>query len=664
MASFLNCLAGAGLALALYGLIGLPLAQRAVPRPMAPWLAPVLGWSAHSALALPLFFAIGLNRTTVFAGYLLPLALAAFAIWRQRPQPPSDVKPLPLWLLVVVLGGAALIALDLMAVDLPKYSSEGVTLAAPIFDHSKIAMIDEMTRLGVPPGNPFYGGEGPARLSYYYLWHFSAAELSALTGLSGWEADAGMSAFTGFAAVVAIAGIAIWLSGRAGAALWVVILAATGAARPVLNAVLGIDAVEAVAGVSSGFGGFLFQTSWAPQHTMAALTAVIAIVVLVALVERPRPLTTVLLGLLMAAAFESSTWIGGIAFPLMAAPVALVMLARAPAASRLRVIVHLAVAALIALALISPFLYDQAHMAALRNDGTPVTIKPVDVLGDDIRDAIGAFWNGPAYWLIYLPVELPAIYLAGIAGFVGLLRDRHLPIGHRALTVALALAALASLACNWLLLSTLGENNDLGWRAGLPAVLILMVAAAAGLSRLTLQSRPLHLAGGAAAIALIAIGLVDGVRFGYGNVAVDANPSTRTFASSEALWRAVRLLTPPGERVANNPGYMAAATPWPVNISWALLADRRACFAGRDLVRPFSALPAARVEAIDQQFTRIFQGAAQPDDVAQLANLYRCDTAVVVPSDGAWGNDPFVASAHYKLAEETPGWRIYRRVRP
>jgi hypothetical protein len=658
MISFTHALICAGLALALYGLIGLPLAQRVAMRPLAPWLAPAIGWAAHSALALPLCFLIGVSRGSVVVLFAAPLVVAAAALGWQRAATPREDRPLPVWLLIAVLAGAALVSFDFMAVDLPKFSGQGVTLAATIFDHSKIAMIDDMARLGVPPGNPFYGGEGPARLSYYYLWHFTAAELAVLTGLSGWAADAGMSFFTGFAAMLAMAGLAIWLSGRAGAALWLVLLSLTASARPVLEFLFTRDNVERFAGEQSGLGGFLFQTSWAPQHTMAALTAVLALVVLLALFERPRWLVTVLLGVTMAAGFESSTWIGGLVFPLMAAPVALTMLARAPAAGRMQLMIHLAAAALIALALISPFLLDQWHTTALRGEGTPVAIAAVQVLSDGIQDRIGAFWDLPAYWLIYLPVEFPAIYAAGIAALAVLLRARTSPLAHRDAALAFALGTLMSLVCGWLLVSTLGVNNDLGWRAVLPAVLILMVAAASGLARLTWTARPVVLA---AALVLIAIGLVDGLRFGAGNVVVAANASSPAFASSEALWQAVRRVTPPGERVANNPDYLGEATPWPVNISWALLADRRSCFAGRDLVGPFSALSQASVDDIDTLFKRVFKGAALPGDVEQLADRYHCDTVVLAPADGAWSRDPFAANARYRKAEDTPAWRLYRR---
>lgn len=659
MISFFQALICASLALALFGLIGLPLAQRVAMRPLAPWLAPAIGWAVHSALALPLCDLIGVSRGGVIVVFAAPLVVAAAALGMERAATPRESTPLPPWLLIAVLAGAALISLAFMAVDLPKVSGEDVTLAAPIFDHSKIAMIDDMARLGVPAGNPFYGGEGPARLSYYYLWHFSAAELAVLTGLSGWAADAGLSFFTGFAAILAMGGLAIWLSGRAGAALWIVLLSLTASARPVLENLFGQDKVEQVAGYQSGLGGFLFQTSWAPQHAMAAVTAVIALVVLAAAIERPRWPVTLLLALLMTACFQSSTWIGGIAFPLMAAPAALFLLVRAAPAVRLRIAVHLALAALIALALISPFLYDQSHMAALRNEGAPVAIAPVSVLQDAMFDRLGAIANLAAYWLTYLPVEFPAIYFAGIAGLVVFGRDRNLPLAHRDVALVFASGVAMSLLCGWLLVSTLGENNDLGWRAVLPAVLLLMIAAAAALARL--RARPVLLAG---ALLLIAVSLVDGLRFGYGNIVVRANAASPGLAASEKLWTAVRRVTPPGERVANNPDYLAKATPWPVNISWALLADRRSCFAGRDLVRPFSSLSQDRVDAIDALFKRVFAGNPQPGDIEQLAHLYRCDTAVVVPSDGAWMRDPFAASAAYRMAEETPAWRIYRRAAP
>ena len=42
--------------------------------------------------------------------------------------------------------------------------------------------------------------------------------------------------------------------------------------------------------------------------------------------------------------------------------------------------------------------------------------------------------------------------------------------------------------------------------------------------------------------------------------------------------------------IANNPLFLKDLTPWPVNISWALLANRSSCFAGREMAIAFAPL--------------------------------------------------------------------------
>jgi hypothetical protein len=99
-----------------------------------------------------------------------------------------------------------------------------------------------------------------------------------------------------------------------------------------------------------------------------------------------------------------------------------------------------------------------------------------------------------------------------------------------------------------------------------------------------------------------------------------------------------------------------------VNISWALLADRSACFAGRELALALAPLPAARREAIDAQFIRVFAGKGTAEDIGDMANKYGCDVVVLVPQDKAWTNDPFALSPEYRLAESRADrWRIYVR---
>ncbi len=113
------------------------------------------------------------------------------------------------------------------------------------------------------------------------------------------------------------------------------------------------------------------------------------------------------------------------------------------------------------------------------------------------------------------------------------------------------------------------------------------------------------------------------------------------------MWAAVRRHTAAGERVANNPLFLSDMTPWPVNISWALLADRRSCYAGSELAIPFAPISAARRAEIETQFVRVFAGEPAAGDIRQLAERYRCDVAVVTAQDGAWSRDPFASTTDY-----------------
>src|SRR5215472_13860182 len=102
-----------------------------------------------------------------------------------------------------------------------------------------------MTRQGLPPVNPVFGEGGRAgHLIYYYLWHFSAAELALALRVSGWEADIGLTWFTAFASLTLMMALAVWLSRRAGAAIVVVALAAGASLREVLSFIFGNYTLE------------------------------------------------------------------------------------------------------------------------------------------------------------------------------------------------------------------------------------------------------------------------------------------------------------------------------------------------------------------------------------------------------------------------------------
>ena len=166
--------------------------------------------------------------------------------------------------------------------------------------------------------------------------------------------------------------------------------------------------------------------------------------------------------------------------------------------------------------------------------------------------------------------------------------------------------------------STLGDNNDLGLRAVLPAASVLIAAAAAGLMLL-----PRRAVIAATAIGGLILSLPDTAAMIRSNVDGTPTPDGAVFAQTPELWSAVRRYAAPTARVANNPLFLQDLTPWPANISWALLANRSSCFAGRELALALAPLSDARREAINAQFVRVFAGEGTPGDISDMAKKIR-----------------------------------------
>jgi len=661
MASPINAVLCALVGAAFWSALGYAIASHLLPRVLALGAAPVIGWAVFSAASLPILSLIGFSALTVIGLAALGLVLAGFDLRRlpEASTTPADISAR--WLATAAIAAAILAIAPALAL-LPKYSEAGVHLAAPIFDHSKIAVIDAITRQGLPPVNPVFADAGGAagRLVYYYLWHFSAAALALPLHVRGWEADIGLTWFTAFASLALMMALAVWLSRRAGAAILVVALAASASLREVLNLFFGNYELEPFLQRPNGFAGWLFQSAWVPQHLMAASAAIAAMLLLLHYAQRPKLSYILTLALVVAASFESSAFVGGVAFAIAALAAAPLLFSAIEAKRRVTAILGLALAAALALGLAAPFIRDQIAFIAARGNASAIGIQPFEVLGEMFPQTLRRILDLPAYWMILLPLEFPASFIAGAIALVAMLGTRASIPEWKAARV-LGVLAGAGLAISWLLVSRLGDNNDLALRAIVPAAMILIAFAAAG--TLAAPQRGLRAAIAAFAFGGLMFSLPDSAMMIYANWRGSAAADEAVFAQTPELWNAVRRYARAGARVANNPLFLQDLTPWPANMSWALLADRSSCFAGRELAIPFAALSPERREAINDQFVRVFAGKARPGDVGELAATYDCDVVVVVPQDGAWANDPFAASTDFRLAESRDGrWRIYMRV--
>jgi len=627
---------------------GLAIAQRIAPSVAWP-IAPALGFAVHSAAALPIFFLVGFSPPAIGAAAALTLIVSIAALARQQPAKSDGMACVP----ALAVAAAALLAVAPMLAILPKNAPDGVVLAGPIFDHAKVAIIDEMMRLGLPPNNPFFGE--PSRLAYYYLWHFGAAELAIPLRATGWEVDAAMTWFAAFASLMLMMGLATWFAGRTSAAFLVLLFGLAASMRPWLVWAFGAGLLYKYILPPSGFAGWLFQAAWVPQHLTSASCVVLAAFLIGQLALRPTAIAAATLALVVAAGIESSIWVGGVTFAIAAPIIGLVLLIGVR--PRPPFLVRSAIAAALALALVFPLAHDQFAATAARGGGPTLALEPISVFEDFMPEEVTAIIDLPGYWLVLLPVEFPAIYLTGSVAMALCLRSRSLDASRKATALVFASLSSVSLAVSWLIASTIGENDDLGWRAILPGVLGLTIFSAIGVSRwLGLRAR---LAAGAAIGALL-LGLPDGGWLIYQFAVGLPRRTEAAFAATTAMWEAVRRNSAPEDRVASNPLLLHDMTIWPVNISWALLSNRRSCYAGRELALPFASLSDERREEIDAQFVRVFAGEGTADDVRELAFRYDCRIAVVTTWDKAWTSDPFAASPYYRLADAENGrWRIY-----
>lgn len=650
-----DALACALAALVIWGGLGWLLARRlSLPPGLVAALAPVIGWAAQNAIGLPAAMLFGLSAPGVIA---TAGAVAAVAYALPKPAAEHPTARMPAW----ILAAAALLALAPAIAVLPKSAADGVTLSAAIFDHSKIALIDEMLRTGVPPANPFFDEAGGAgRIAYYYLWHFGAAQTAVLAGTTGWAADVASTWYTAFATLTLTSGLAFHFSHRVLAAACALLVSFGGSLRPMLDALFGEAGLRRLLEPASGLAGWLFQITWSPHHVMSAGCAIAAVLLLRRLAGPVSALKVVILGLLLAAGFESSIWVGGFVLLLAGGLIGLrLMLTLAPE-QRSGLLIACLLAAGLALGIAAPLIVEQFRLAGTQSGGLPIRLEAFRVLGPAVPEPFRRLLDVPAYWLVLLAVEVPAAFFPVVIALAGQARWRRGPAGQGDVE-ALAILALASLVCGGFLVSTVGANNDLGWRAVLPGVMLLAVAASAALSGWAARRAVAPLA---LAVLGIVLALPQSMDIVAGSLEGEPSPQAQAFAGTPTLWAAVRRHTAVTERVASNPAFLREMTPWPVNISWALLANRRSCFAGPELAIAFAPMPAARRAEIDALFARAFGGAAADGDIAALVERYGCAVVVLTPADGAWAVDPFARSNLYRLVEtQDDRWRIYRAVR-
>ena len=361
--------------------------------------------------------------------------------------------------------------------------------------------------------------------------------LGALVGASGWEADIALTWFTAFASLALMIGFAAKLGGCRLAPLLVVLLSLAASLRPVLRFVLGPHLLGRAFSPGPWPQAWIFQASWAPQHLAAASCVVVAVLIMSRLAAPCSWPLVPLLAIVVAAGFESSTWVGGVIFAAGALPIGVAfLLAERDTRGRIDLVLKGAVAIILVAAISFPFLPRRIPGdggARCRVPDRAAAVRGARRHAARERFAGRSTWGlfGSFCWSFSFPRSTSPVRRRWGARSPAKQRQRR----KRGWSSALPCWPARASSVPWLFASTIA-NNDLGWRGVLPAVLVLTIFAAAGLSRWLATAPRLAMA----AVACWALGVPDGLRIAEENAAGVPAASAAILAQAPELWAAVR----------------------------------------------------------------------------------------------------------------------------
>jgi hypothetical protein len=662
---------------------------------IATWLlAPAMGLCTFGPWSFLSTSIVGFSNLALLASWLLCVAAAFFlARWRSSPDQNLPVPSVPAGIpsisnsATILLIIAAMLWAAIPAMTIYPGLYKGALYAdREIGDHLKIGMVDGIAREGMPARNPFYAPDGKRiLLSYSYGWHFLAAELKKLTRVSGWEAEVAMTWYTGFAMICFLAAIACGLTGKASAGLWVVLLAITGPlSDDMLPILLGPRWLYLI-GLARTHPLEIpwIQMGWAPQHALSGLAVALLLWLLsgVLSMEKPRLAYMLAIGLVTAAGFECSVWVGGFAL-MVVSPLLLVAVAalRLPMRNYLATIKTCLPSAVLCLAALIPLLLGLFSGTQQFGARSHVGFGIYESTYLETHIGLPENWQIAArivlFWIHLLPLSLAAIYVVGLPAMFAW-RPQSLP--QRTFRTISLTATFGFLLVTQFLRSTIA-NNDLGWRSMNVSLMFLLIWAAAALADIPRlggeaiqrwRQRAVLVRGRAfifpLAVGLLALSIVSTAHLvGY---PIPPSPEDmnlhRQFAQQAEIWAIVRTYTKPTDLVQSNPDGFADLPPYPCNLPYHLFADRPSaygCFG--------SAYVYAFRHSSDANYSQyhlvedVFSANPRPESIQAMHDRLGVKAIVVIRADPVWSSNAIAESGLYRRVVGTRDYRIFIAIKP
>jgi len=645
-------------------------------------VAPALGLCTFGPFSLGITTLIGYSVTTLLGSWL---TFQIILLWKTPPA--SNLEPFypsTVSSTVLLLFGTLLWALLTTLPIYPAVYEQGLFVNTPIFDHAKVALVDAIARQGLLPINPYYAPNGEdILLIYYYTWHFLASQLKLLTFATGWQVEVAMNAFTAIATLSFLSALAMRITQKTQAGIWVILFAFMGLPIDLLPDLFGPRWQQWLT-IPPGHGLELLwlQMMWVPQHVLSAL----GIVIILFLISRAlhstwQPRLGIIIGLSAAAAFGASTWVGGIALVLISPALLLAALAlRLPVSHYSSALKTLGLALGIAFLFSLPLLISQASGPPLQESALPfgwnllATTRLID------RDSLeGKLAHILLFWLQFLPLNLGIVYLIGLTALLArqFPFGNNLPLTETRFLHAFSLTAVIGYFLITQFLQSTFWNNSFAWRAVLVPVMLLSIWAAVALTELLAgqqqhwRPRSLLVRFRAALLPITVMGLTLG---GLSTLRVWHLPDPsyappppeklalhQGFLRQHRAWEKVRDYVAPNERVQVNPEGYADLTPWPATLPYSLFADRAIAYANIEYATVFAYRYDPQLNTQQYQWVKSVFSAHPPlDSLQKMHDTLKVKALLIDKFDPIWAHSHLLENGEfYQLAYQEEDFKIY-----
>lgn len=498
-----------------------------------------------------------------------------------------------------------------------KTSGIDITFSIPIFDHIKVAVIDSITRNGLPISNPFlisHSNDGV--FHYYYLWYLLAANISIIFHISGYSSDIILTFITSFVSILTAFFLVSEICSKKNkikAQYIICLLLFSGPSIDVINIILN-GHLSDILSHNHSLETWIYQAAWVPQHLLSASFVVLSLYLLGTIDKYNRYIFFIIVSLIVSA-FGCSVWVGGITFFVISI---IIFIYDLITSNRKKIVIlNWLSVSIVSILLSTPLIYNMLS-APKRVGQSPIALSIYDTsTGGKLYDLIFFFVGAMPIWITVITISFYIILFKITFHRLSINKECKilLLIGVGSLLTALCIKSQIA-------------NNDLGWRAILPFV--ISGASISSIFFVQFFSETLKYI----ILIIASISSLSSIQFVRELIYGESYFTPKTSISD---FLKIRDVTDKTDRLLNNiheNGY-EEREPLRANILPALVMNRSFCFQGVGYARAFGADWGKDLYRMDAAIDRLYKGQENQQDL-DLIKQFKCNKIVVTKSDIIW----------------------------